>query len=306
MVKEKRLSMDLSQLIAVIGYPLRRQCFRKTAARSIAAVGLALALMGQGAWAQAPAGDAGKASAAGALKMQLPPQTLESLRAKAAAAQGTDLVIDSVTWRYSPPGSIDGIPMIFGAVGFFVGKAVKAVSGAMRGNQDPPSTRVVQAPSLEVTIRNAGNARWGSEGRVVAQVKMGTPEELDTRPSEATKRVGIQVVNDDAKPFGHIVATPPFGGHRTIPFSLAPGESRTITVPIRGTRDQDKLAMSVDKFYTARVEIQAKGEDHPKNNGADFVFRIDYAGQALEPSLRPRSTDPAARGTVEIAAPPRR
>lgn len=303
-MEARRLSMDLNPLRAHSDDPRRRRTLFSAVTRSVATVGLALPLMAPGAWAQAPAGDAGKASPAGALKLQLPPQTLESLRAR-AAAQGTDLVIDSVTWRYSPPGSISGIPAVFGAVGFFVGKVVKAASGAMRGEQDPPSTRVVQAPSLEVTIRNAGNARWGSEGRVVAHVKMGTPEELDTRPSEATKRVGIQVVND-VKPFGHLVAIPPFGGQRPIPFSLAPGESRTITVPIRGTREQDKLAMSIDKFYTARVEIQAKGEDHPKNNGADFVFRIDYAGQALEPSLRPRSTDPAARGTVEIGAPPRR
>lgn len=256
-------------------------------------------------WGQLPASDAGKANAAGALKMPLPPQTTDALRAKAATAQGTDLVVERVEWRYSPPGSIAGIPVVFGAVGAFAGKVVKAASGAMRGDKEPPSTRVVAAPSLEVTIRNAGSSRWASEGRVVAYVKMGTPEELDARPSDATKRVGLQVVND-VKPFGHLVAIPPFGGQREIPFSLAPGESRTIAVPIRGSREQDKLAMSVDKFYTARIDIQAKGEDHPTNNGADYVFRIDYAGQALEPSMRARRTDASARGTVEVGAPPRR
>jgi hypothetical protein len=252
-----------------------------------------------------PASDAGKANAAGALNMPLPPQTMDALRAKAAPVQGTDLVIERVQWRYSPPASIGGIPVAFGAVGAFAGKIVKAASGATRGDQEPPSTRVVAAPTLEVTIRNAGSSRWASEGRVVAYVKMGTPEELDARPSEATQRVGLQVVND-VRPFGHLVAIPPFGGQRAIPFSLAPGESRTIAVPVRGSREQDKLAMSVDKFYTARVDIQAKGEDRPDNNGADFVFRIDYAGQALEPSMRARSTDASARGTVEIGAPPRR
>lgn len=48
---------------------------------------------------------------------------------------------------------------------------------------------------------------------------------------------------------------------------------------------------------------RARGDDQPKNNGADLVFRLDGRSSIVGPMFRPRETDPAKRGTVEVRAP---
>ena len=226
-----------------------------------------------------------------------------------------DLVIDSVEWSYQPPRDIPGIDDAIAAIltppPLHAAKAAQKVGGGS-GRGEQPIVKVLDSPKLRVTIRNAGAQRWASEGRVVAVIKLGTPAELDSKPTEATKRVGVAVVDAGRSALGNHfrrVTVGTFTGSVDIPGSLGAGETRVLALPVLGTSgDPDarrRLLMAVDKFYTARVDIQAKGDDNVRNNGADLVFRIDVRGQAQEPRLQQRETDPAKRGTVEVVAPPR-
>ena len=141
------------------------------------------------------------------------------------------------------------------------------------------------------------------------RVQLGAPDELAGR-SGASRSGGVSVV--PAPPSAIVVegkvSTQPFSGGASIPGSLAPGEKRTIEVKLEGKGKsadaRKRLLMDVDKYYTATVDLQVKGDDQVKNNGADLVFRVNGAGQALEPRLKQRVTDPAKTGTVEVRAPP--
>ncbi len=202
--------------------------------------------------------------------------------------KSTDLVIDAVSWAYNTPRGIS--------------------------ERGAPTERILQSPRLRITLRNAGTSVWASSGRMTALVIPGTPEEIAADAANPRGRSGVNVV-DDARPTGpavlgsieNIGSAPPFRGAIAIPGSLAPGEKRTIEITLEGrNRNADarkRLKVSVDKFYTARVDIEAKGDDQLNNNGANLMFRLDASGQAVGPMFTPRATDPAQRGTVEVRAP---
>jgi hypothetical protein len=200
----------------------------------------------------------------------------------------TDLVIESVAWAYTvPPGIMSGML-----------------------HTETPGAIVVLSPKIRVTVRNRGTERWASSGRVVAVVHFGTPEEIDARAMGSAHRgAGVSVVADPG-PFvpSPSMSLPPFTGAIAIPGSLAPGETRSVDITLSGVAAnasaRSRLQVAVDKFYTARVDIQAQGEVQQKNNGADLVFRLNARGLAAPGStLTQRVTDPAARGTVEVRAP---
>lgn len=202
--------------------------------------------------------------------------------------KSTDLVIDAVSWAYNTP----------------------------RGSSErgAPTERILQSPRLRITLRNAGTAIWASSGQMIAVVLPGTPDELAANAANSRGRSGVGVVGE-TRPTGPTVAggiesigsAPPFRGAIAIPGSLAPGEKRTIEIALEGkNRSADarkRLRVSIDKFYTARVDIDAKGDDQLMNNGADLLFRLDASGQAVGPMFTQRATDPARRGTVEVRAP---
>jgi hypothetical protein len=202
------------------------------------------------------------------------------------AMQRTDLVIEHIEWSARGTGSKD--------------------------RSSHPESTVLESAELRVTVRNAGTTRWASEGRVGAVVLLGRPEELDATPRGTTGRAGADRVRADREPRLHQLArapSGPFRGEFRLPGSLAPGERREVSVPLgylSGGRLVDRtLVMAVDKYYTARVDLDVAGDDVPTNNGADLIFRIDRRGNALEPVVRSRSTSAAERGTIEIVAPKR-
>lgn len=175
-----------------------------------------------------------------------------------------------------------------------------------------PDPALLDIARLRVTVRNAGSKLWRSSGRVVAVVQPGTPEELDTGLREETRRALLamsQAAREDKTLRALPLVTAPFSGQAAMPESLAPGESRTLEIPLGARSGQRnpaaKLLMAVDKPYTARVDLQVSGDDDPKNNGADLIFRIDPRAGVIGPMFRPRSTDPAARGSIEVVAPKR-
>jgi hypothetical protein len=179
------------------------------------------------------------------------------------------------------------------------------------GHPSSTATTLLVSPRLKVTLRNAGTERWASSGKLAVRVRLGTPDELDGRSSASAAggvsvvpapTSAIQVFLDENK-----ASAQPFSGGASIPGSLAPGEKKTIEVKLEGKGKGDArkhLMMDVDKYYTANVDLRVKGDDQVKNNGADLVFRVNRAGQALEPRLKQRVTDPAKAGTVEVKAPP--
>ncbi len=231
------------------------------------------------------------ALAATATVAQTPESTIRPIAQKVegvvAARKATDLVIDAVSWAYNTP-------------------RASSERGA------PPTERILQSPRLRITVRNAGTSVWASSGRLTALVLLGTPEELAAEAANPHGRSGVNVI-DEARPSGarviagmEIGSAPPFRGGVNIPGSLAPGQTRTFEIALEGkSRNADarkRPLMKIDKFYTARVDIDAKGDDQLNNNGANLTFRLDASGQAVGPMFAPRATSPA-RGTVEVRAP---
>lgn len=204
----------------------------------------------------------------------------------APVRKSTDLVIDAVSWAYNTPRA-----------------------SSERGT---PTERLLKSPRLRITLHNAGTAVWASSGRIAALVLPGTPEEIAADAANPRGRSGVNVI-DEARPSGspvvagmEIGSAPPFRGVVTIPGSLAPGEKRTIEIPLEG-RSSDaaarkRLLVQLDKFYTARVDIEAKGDEQLNNNGANLMFRLDASGQAVGPMFTQRATT-QGRGTVEVRAP---
>lgn len=202
------------------------------------------------------------------------------------AMQRTDLVIEHIEWSARAPGSKD------------------------RSSQ--PESTVLESAALRVTVRNAGTTRWASEGRVGAVVLLGRPEELDGTARGTLGRAGASRASADREPRLQQFARAPSGPYRgelRLLGSLAPGERKEVLVSLAylwdGRLVDRGLVMAVDKYYTARVDLDVAGDDVPTNNGADLIFRIDRLGNALEPVMRSRSTNPAERGTIEIVAPKR-
>lgn len=199
----------------------------------------------------------------------------------------TDLVIESMTWVHSPPRN-----------------AFTVASDAARA-KTVAANAVLPGPHLRVTVRNVGKARWASTGSLDAVVRLGTPDESQ---ASSRTRTGASVV--PAAPQVALVAqdrasVQPFSGRAAITGSLGPGESRSIDIALQGkSRNpaaRKHLLVAVDKFYTAKVEIQGKGDDQPANNAAQLVFRLDGAGQIVGPMFSPLET--TRKATVEVRAP---
>jgi hypothetical protein len=200
------------------------------------------------------------------------------------AVPRTDLVIEHVEW------------------------SARAASSRTRGEN--PETVVIESAQLRVIVRNAGTARWASEGRLAARVLPGRPQDLDAAERRPRGSAGAdRTIMDREAALTRLGRAPlgPFRGEVPLSGSLAPGERREVSIPITylalGRRIDHTLLFAFDKYYTARVDLDVRGDDEPTNNGADLVFRVDRRGHALEPLLQARRTHPEERGTVEIAAP---
>jgi hypothetical protein len=230
------------------------------------------------AWSQTPSGS--PPGAVGEIGRQLSRQAVEVL-------QRPDLIIESVEW---------------------FGRSFEAKESVTV----PADVVLIESAVLRVTVKNAGTVRWASPGRVTAVVRLGTVGELDGVPRDETKRAGLQLVqqassNSALRRLAPRVA--PFGGEVQLPGSLAPDERRVVEIRVLGLSGRpdpnQKLLMSVDKYYTARVDLQISGDGDPANNGADLTFLINARGGASDAQFRRRSTDPARRGSVEVRAPSR-
>ncbi|MEI7703069.1 MAG: hypothetical protein WCK73_00570 [Deltaproteobacteria bacterium] len=210
--------------------------------------------------------------------------------------QTTDLVIEEVAWDYRPPK--DSVPVTI----------VKGVAGPHGPSHGPaPEAIVVGDPKVKVTIRNNGTARWASSGKVVVVMREGTPREL-AAAGGGPVREGVSVVSGGSDSvLTHLYSTPPFQGSGSIPGSLGPGEKKTVAFKVMGiqgnSHQRASLRIDVDKYYTVKVDLQVKGEDQGKNDGADLVLRFNRLGQAVEPVLTQRRTDASGRGTVEVRSP---
>lgn len=212
--------------------------------------------------------------------------TAQKAEGVVAVRKSTDLVIDAVSWTYTTPRST-----------------------SERGA--PPTERMLEGVRLRITVRNAGTSLWASSGRVTALVQPGTAEEIAADAANRRGRDGTNVL-EETHPSGPVVAgivvgsMPPFRGVVNIPGSLAPGEKRTVDLALEGrsrnSGARKRLQMKLDKFYTAQVDIDAKGDDQLTNNGANLTFRLDAGGQAVGPMFTQRATDPG-RGSVEVRAP---
>lgn len=230
------------------------------------------------AWSQTPSGSS--SGAVGEIGRQLSRQAVETL-------QRPDLIIESVEW--------------FGR-SFEAKKSVTV----------PADVVLIETAWLRVTVRNAGTGRWASRGRVTAVVRPGTVGELDGVPSDETKRAGARLVQQASSDSALRSLAPrvaPFGGEVELSGSLAPDERRVVEIRVLGLSGRpdpnQKLLMSVDKYYTARVDLQISGDDDPTNNGADLTFLVNARGGASDARFRRRSSDPTRRGSVEIRAPSR-
>ena len=158
---------------------------------------------------------------------------------------------------------------------------------------------VVVSPVMHVKVKNTGTDRWASSGSVHVTISRGTPEEAaaSTRERIAEGKTLVQIspsplgVGTWTNSLAYAVSTGEISG------SIGPGEEAVVQVAFLNgkTHPKDKLArfryrMFVDKYYTAKVSLSTKSDETPRNDVAEYVFRVGPNGAVIEGKLIQRDS----------------
>jgi hypothetical protein len=193
---------------------------------------------------------------------------------------GADLVIDNLDLKHTPG----------------VGAAVKVEANALR----------VTGLVMVARITNRGTERWAASNASVGfSLKAGRAEDagegrraaggVSTAPAQTSGALGRSVM----APFG------PFRAEARIPGSLAPGESREVTVLLKNRAENLLVIFERDKYYTLEATLRTRGDVNPANNRSLRVGRFDMASSRFQAQWEALVTPTAAGGTVRVNAPPR-
>ena len=191
---------------------------------------------------------------------------------------GADLVIDSLDVRM--------------AAGFFAD--VDAVKNSVQ----------INGLVLVARVTNRGTERWAARGAVGFTLKAGREEDAGER---RRTRGGVSVVPGQKSGLGAAIMAPfgPFRAEAPVPGSMAPGESRVITILLKNRNDNAFVIFERDKYYTLTASLRTRGDVNEANNRSQRVGRFDASRDRLITRWEPL-TYQSAGGTVEVNAPPRR
>lgn len=159
---------------------------------------------------------------------------------------------------------------------------------------------------LVARVTNRGTERWASRGAIGFSLKAGREEDrgegrraaggVSTVPGQPSSGLGATVM----APFG------PVNGEATIPGSLAPGESRVITLVVRNRADRAFVIFERDKYYTLEATIRTRGDVNEANDRSKRVGRFDAARERLVARWESLVVlDLPRGGSVQVTAPPR-
>ena len=173
------------------------------------------------------------------------------------------------------------------------------------------SKNFVQIDGLVLVARvtNRGTERWAApRGRVGFNLLAGREEDAgERRPTRGgvstvpAQTSGSAIMRDITAAFG------PFRAEAPVPGSLAPGESRVITIVLKNRRDNAVVIFERDKYYTLTASLRTRGDVNEANNRSQRVGRFDASRDRLITRWEPLEVlAKPAGGTVRVNPPPRR
>jgi hypothetical protein len=217
-----------------------------------------------------------------------------------------DLVISEVQWL--PPQPLhdeSGFLKTMKGLGSAAGRGATLVPrlfvGAMTSTEGPKQRSttdqaLILSPVIRVKVRNNGTERWAAKGLVDVQISPGRPEDVTFEDSRRNLDEAKQLL-----PLGRgtwVNSGTLLSGIGAIPGSIGPGgdETEVQVAFLHGlAHPKDHMAryrfrMLVDKYYTAKINLQTKGDSTAGNNLAEYVFRLDAHGAVAEGKLFQRSS----------------
>jgi len=157
---------------------------------------------------------------------------------------------------------------------------------------------------ISARVTNVGTERWAAQGAVALTLKLGVEGDA--------VRQGVSVVPPQNSIIGAAVARGaaalgPFNATGPIPGSLAPGESRTLSLLVHNSARNTSVIFERDKYYTLDATLTSNHDVNPSNNRSLRVGRFNADHGRLvtqwEPLSHPRPV--TGTGTVQVNAPPR-
>lgn len=156
---------------------------------------------------------------------------------------------------------------------------------------------------MQAHVTNVGTERWASEAAVTYVLRLGMVGDA--------VRQGVSVVPAPTSVLGRAVAVAvaapfgPFHSRTSVPGSLAPGESRWVSVGLGKAAGGGFLSFERDKYYTLDVTLSSNRDVNVANNRALRVGRFNVASRQLVAQWEPLTHPSGAAGTVQVNAPPR-
>ena len=155
-------------------------------------------------------------------------------------------------------------------------------------------------------VTNRGTERWAApRGKIGFTLSAGREEDTPARRGASG---GVSTVPGQTSTLGRTIMAPfgPFNGNAPIPGSLAPGESRVISLVVRNRADRAFVIFERDKYYTLTATLRTQGDVNEANDRSRRVRRFDAARDRLVRQWEPLVVLSLPRGgTVEVVAPPR-
>jgi hypothetical protein len=154
---------------------------------------------------------------------------------------------------------------------------------------------------IQAHVTNVGTERWASQGAVAFTLRIGIEGDA--------VRQGVSVVPAATSVLGRAVAAAaPFGPFRAqtqVPGSLAPGESRWISVGVGTVAGGTPVLFERDKYYTVDATLTTNRDVNVGNNRSLRVGRFNVGSGRLLTQWEPLTNRSGAAGTVQVNAPPR-
>ena len=221
------------------------------------------------------------ACVAGSASAQATTRPTTAVAGTVVRTPGADLVIDSLDVRMAP--------------GFLAD--VDATKNSVQ----------INGLVLVARVTNRGTERWAApRGAIGFRLRAGREE--DAGESRRT-RGGVSVVPGQTSGLAAAAMAPfgPFRAEAPVPGSLAPGESRVITIVLKNRNDNAFVIFERDKYYTLTATLRTRGDVNEANNTSQRVGRFDASRDRLITRWEPLEVlAKPAGGTVRVNPLPRR
>ena len=182
---------------------------------------------------------------------------------------------------------------------------VRMATGIMADVDATRNSVQINGLVLVARVTNRGTERWAApRGAIGFALKAGREED---EAAGARPRGGVSTVPGQTSGLARAITAPfgPFRAEAPVPGSLAPGESRVITVVLKNRNENAFVIFERDKYYTLIATLRTRGDVNGANNRSERVGRFDASRDRLITRWEPLKVVPPSGGTVQVNAPPR-